>query len=42
MHQLLLADTLKFTKKENSLFLLNVTVVMEKSVLLAAYFKLLL
>ena len=47
MHQeLLLADTLKFTKKspleKPSLFVLNVTGITEKSVLLAVYFKLLL
>ena len=44
MHQeLLLANTLKLTKKrpleKPSLFALNVTGVMEKSVLLAVYFK---
>ena len=39
MFQLLLADILKFT---TSLFVLYVAVVIEKSVLLAAYFKLLL
>ena len=47
MHQeLLLADTFKFTKKslleKPSLFVLNVTGIMEKSVMLALYFKLLL
>ena len=42
MHQLLLADILEFTKnafRETSLFVLTVTRVTEKSVLLAAYFR---
>ena len=43
MHQLLLANILKLTKKsplkKPALMVLNVTGVMEKSVLLAVYFK---
>ena len=47
MHQeLLLAGTFKFTKKspleKPSLFVINMTSIMEKSVMLALYFKLLL
>ena len=44
MYQLLLADTSSLLKKyfrKTSLFVLTVTVVMEESVLLVAYFKLL-